>query len=545
MCLGAALLGSIGAVLHLLTAGALADEVSRADKLRTLYSAEFRFTTEGLPIVPVAIVQGAAQVALSAGKGLRLMPDGEAGSVIEAAEAFRVVAQNTKPARMRYWPAAFRTKPGNGAELARRTADWKRKNVEAKVFEQGTLFGVAGEVVDRREVVLGVAPQDSLEAAQRALARMQQAEGAGSSFAGIYTELLERPEGQIIAEGVSSRTRVKNQGMLWFAAGDGKAIEIEGQRLDGTTFRGSYHGHLCLTVGRTGALVVVNTLPENQLLAGLVPAEIFPGAPDEALKAQAVAARGELLAKIGLRHAGEPFRLCAETHCQVYAGAARETPRTTAAVEATRGEVLFVANGGDLVDTVYSANCGGHGEHNEQAWLDMPPEASLRGRVDGPAGSIFASGINATNVERFLNTPPPSYCGQAKLQGAADRFRWTVTRTAAELATLLAPYKLGRVQALDINRRGVSGRANEITIVGSARSERIRGELNIRRAFGNLRSSLFVAEVRDGAITFRGGGFGHGVGLCQTGSIGMAEARKSYRDILSHYYQRSVLRKLW
>jgi peptidoglycan hydrolase-like amidase len=54
-----------------------------------------------------------------------------------------------------------------------------------------------------------------------------------------------------------------------------------------------------------------------------------------------VAARGELIAKIGNRHAGEPFRLCAETHCQVYAGASRETPRTTAAVEATRGEVLF------------------------------------------------------------------------------------------------------------------------------------------------------------------------------------------------------------
>ncbi|HEY0714875.1 MAG TPA: SpoIID/LytB domain-containing protein [Polyangia bacterium] len=519
------------------------DEVSRADKLRTLYSAEFRFTTEGLPIVPVAVAQGVARVTVSAGRGLRVMPDGEAGSVIESGEGFRVVAKDTQAARMRYWPAALRTKPGNGAELARRTEAWKRKGVEAKVFEQGTLFGVAGEVLDRREMVLGVAPQESLEAAQRQLARLQQGEAA--PFAGIYSELLERPVGQIVAEGLSGGMRVKNQGRLWFAAADGKTVDIEGQRLDGTTFTGSYHGQLCFTVGRTGALVIVNTVPENRLLAGLVPAEIFPGAPDEALKAQAVAARGELLAKIGLRHAGEPFRLCAETHCQVYAGAARETPRTTAAVEATRGEVLFVAGGNDLVDTVYSANCGGHSEHNEQAWLDMPPEPTLRGHLDGPATPAFARGINATNIERFLNSPPPAFCGQAKLQGASDRFRWTVTRTAEELATLLAPYKLGRVQAIDVNHRGISGRATEITIVGSARSEKIRGELNIRRAFGNLRSSLFVAEVRDGAVSFRGGGFGHGVGLCQTGSIGMAEARKSYRDILSHYYLRSVLRKLW
>jgi stage II sporulation protein D len=51
--------------------------------------------------------------------------------------------------------------------------------------------------------------------------------------------------------------------------------------------------------------------------------------------------------------------------------------------------------------------------------------------------------------------------------------------------------------------------------------------------------------VKDGAATFRGGGFGHGVGLCQTGAIGMAEAGKSHAEILRHYYRGSVLRKLW
>jgi SpoIID/LytB domain protein len=56
---------------------------------------------------------------------------------------------------------------------------------------------------------------------------------------------------------------------------------------------------------------------------------------------------------------------------------------------------------------------------------------------------------------------------------------------------------------------------------------------------------MFVVKLEGGSATFRGGGFGHGVGLCQTGSIGMAEAGKSYKDILRHYYQGSVLRKLW
>ena len=70
----------------------------------------------------------------------------------------------------------------------------------------------------------------------------------------------------------------------------------------------------------------------------------------------------------------------------MYSGAGRETPRTTAAVEATRGEILFAGGGKELVDTVYSASCGGHTEHNENAWPDMPALAPLRGHRDTAAG---------------------------------------------------------------------------------------------------------------------------------------------------------------
>src|SRR5205085_1056958 len=178
----------------------------------------------------------------------------------------------------------------------------------------------------------------------------------------------------------------------------------------------SYFGRVYVTLDRKGSIAVVNAVPEDRLLAGLVPAEIFPGAPDEALKAQAVAARGELLSKIGTRHIGDPFRLCSQTHCQVYSGAGKETPRTTAAVAATRGEVLFTTDGHDLVDTVYSASCGGHTENNENVWPDMPPYPTLRGRRDGNggAGDPYAAGVNAENVARFIAEPPRSWCGVAR-----------------------------------------------------------------------------------------------------------------------------------
>jgi stage II sporulation protein D len=530
-------------------AGRAADDLTGADQLRALYSAEFRFTQDGLPLVPVAIAEGLTAVTISAppGAGLRLLPEGEGGPEVTVSgrddDAWQVRARGpTTPARLRYWTVVWRGKGAQGVEANEQVARWKERGERARVFEQGTLFGVAGEVLDRREILVGVGPAATAEEAERAAERLAHKQKPAAS--GVYTELVERPHGHLEAVNVRSGTRVRNEGVLWFAPVGDVPLRVEGQ---GTTGKvGSFFGRIYVTLDRRGGLAVVNAVPEDRLLAGLIPAETFPSAPEEALKAQAVAARGELLSKIGTRHIGDPFRLCSQTHCQVYSGAGKETARTTAAVMATRGEVLFTEDRKDLVDTVYSANCGGHSEHNENVWPEMPPYPALRGHRDGPpsASDPFAGGVTAENVARFIAEPPRSWCGTARM-GAGDRFRWTVTRSAADLVRMLSPLRVGPVRAIEVLERGISGRARAVRVTGSAGSAVIRGELRIRQTFGGLRSSLFVVEVTAGSATFRGAGFGHGVGLCQTGSIGMAEAGKSYQEILQHYYPGSVLRKLW
>src|SRR6185369_14267138 len=149
--------------------------------------------------------------------------------------------------------------------------------------------------------------------------------------------------------------------ILWFSVPQG-LIEVEDVDKEGGGKEvRRYFGRVYVTVDKTGKLAVVNAVAEDKLLAGLVPAEMMASAPPEALKAQAIAARNELLAKVGTRHLTDPYRLCSTQHCQVYAGAGHEDPRATAAVEATRG-VLLEREGGGLVDTVYSASCGGHTE---------------------------------------------------------------------------------------------------------------------------------------------------------------------------------------
>jgi stage II sporulation protein D len=501
-------------------------------------------------VVPVAIAEGLARVTISAGPsgGLRLFPEGEGSSEVRGEDAWQVRASATVPAKLNQWAVVWRGKPEQRNEADVQIKRWKELGETPRRFEQGTVFGVGGEVLDRREILVGVGPFGKPEEAERAFEAL--ARKATLTNPGVFTELVDRPHGQLEAVGSRTGMSVRNEGVLWFVAGGDSPLQVDAEGTAGkapTRVSGAYFGKLYVTLDRNGRLAVVNALPEDRLLAGLLPAEIFPNAPEEALKAQAVAARGELLAKIGTRHIGDPFRLCSQTHCQVYSGAGRETSRTTAAVAVTRGEVLFTADGKDLADTVYSANCGGHTENNENAWPDMPVLPALRGHRDAPTAGkpdIYAAGVSAENVARFIDQPPAAYCGQARL-GAGDRFRWVVKRTATELDKLLEQYHLGKIRAIEVPQRGVSGRALAVLVVGSARSQTIRGELRIRQAFGGLRSSLFVVELKNGDAIFRGAGFGHGVGMCQTGAVGMAEAGKSYQEILRFYYPGTVLRKLW
>ena len=531
--------------------GLAADEFSGADKLRAIYSAEFRFTRDGLPVVPVAIAEGLSSVTITSPVGgLRLLPEGDGGAEIRADDSWQVRATSTTAANLRYWAVVWRAPVARGEEADTQIAQWKARGESARRFEQGTLFGVGGEVLDRREAIVGVGPATSSEEVERALERLSAK--APLVHPGVFAELVDRPHGYLEAVGSKSGFKVRNEGVLWFVpVGDAPLrVEASGERgKDKFKIAASYAGRVYVTIDRLGTMAVVNAVSENKLLAGLIPAEIFPSAPEEALKAQAVAARGELLSKIGTRHIGDPYRLCSQTHCQVYSGTGHETPRTTAAVEATRGEVLFEKGGAELADPVYSANCGGHTENNENAWPEMTALPSLRGHRDvaqdkSDKGDAYAHGVTSENVAAFIAHPPSAYCGQSKL-GAGDRFRWTVTRSKDELEKLLAKYRLGPIKSIEVLERGVSGRARSVRVSGATRAEVIHGELRIRQTFGNLRSSLFVVEMQAGAATFRGAGFGHGVGMCQTGAMGMAETGKSYREVLRHYYPGTVLRKLW
>jgi SpoIID/LytB domain protein len=368
----------------------------------------------------------------------------------------------------------------------------------------------------------------------------------------VHQELVRRPSGTIVAR--SGATTIRNPQVLWFQprkASETIAVAdvptgTGGSQLETGTEDRRYWGAVYVTLDHDGTLVAANAVSEDKLLAGLVPAEMYPDAPEAALEAQAIAARTELLQKIGRRNLTDPFLLCSTQQCQVYAGAGKEDPRTTRAVEATRGQVLL-RDGGGLVDIRYSASCGGHGEDNDAIW-GGEPDPSLRGRVDSAkadTGNGGMSRITDDNIDAFLDGGGDAWCNHGKL--GKTKFRWTETASEAELTARVATEfpEIGRVKQLVAKQRGVSGRIGVLTIRGERASVDVTGDLHIRRLLGGLKSTLFEVARHGDSFEFRGAGFGHGVGMCQMGAMGMASAGKTFTQILAHYYRGSHLHKLY
>lgn len=544
------LLALIALTLPTLWPAQAADEFSSGDKLRTLYSNHFSFTDDGLPQLTIEIMGGQTKVDIEAREGLSLMPDGEGGARFRGANHWTLTLEKGRPAKTREWIVMSRFSADDSLSAEVEIAKWKRQGHKTRTFEIGTIFAVDGEVLDTREILVAMDPVPP----RKGLSRSREYSERYGVNATFHTELVRRPSGTIIAR--SGSMEVRNPSVIWFANNKSRGrVEVKkvhsgggGSQLTSRTHDRKYFGSIYVTVGSDGKLSVVNAVAADALLSGLVPSEMFPDAPMEALRAQSIAARTELLQKLGVRHFGDPFLLCATQHCQVYSGAGHEHPRTTKAVRSTRGQVL-VSKDDQLVDARYSATCGGHSEHNDVVWGgDADPV--LRGRLDGLRDSRFRKGVNERNVSAFLDRQEGSFC--AKTKYSKKRYRWQVKVSVDELSKRIAKKYpgVGRLRSLKPLRRGISGRITKLRLIGDRASSDVEGELVIRRLLGGLRSSLFTSTVtgpkdRPTSFEFRGAGFGHGVGMCQLGAIGRASQGQEANEILSHYYKNITLHRLY
>jgi len=293
-------------------------------------------------------------------------------------------------------------------------------------------------------------------------------------------------------------------------------------------------------------LKVVNTVSLEEYLYGVLGPEISPHAPLEALKAQAIAARSETVSKLkrGV-HRGQGFDLCDEVHCQVYRGVRGEEKSVLRAVEETKAQVLFM--GSTVVDAVYMACCGGYTENSEEIWggerSGLPGVRDAAGRGADLMDGQFP--LEPAGLEQFLESAPGSFCDQAGLS-----YRWQKVLNRDDLARLEQKYKIGYLKQVRIGARSPMGYIKSVVVTGSEGTKTFERD-RVRGLLGSLKSNLFLLDQRADEtgrlvwVRVEGAGFGHGVGLCQEGAIGMAKKGYTAEEIVKHYYQGAEIRKYY
>ena len=293
----------------------------------------------------------------------------------------------------------------------------------------------------------------------------------------------------------------------------GVAVEIDGRRAVAFAlssdrpirFNGrDYAGRLTVIRNGDGVLALVNEVPFEEYLAGVLRAESNERWPLEALRAQAIVSR-TYAAYHRMLNADKPYHIVASTVHQQFTGIVATTSPIWVAVQETRGQVLRWE--GELFPAFYHTNSGGYTEDPR---------------------TVFAA--------RNMPALRPVVC---PLAVGSPHFQWTLDVRLTDLGDALrrSGVDVGTLRGVEVTERTASLRATTVTLRGTAGTQRLRGN-DFRRMVGydTLKSTLFAVAVDGDVARFSGRGYGHGVGMCQWGAKGMAEQGSTAREILAFYY---------
>ncbi|HDS05980.1 MAG TPA: SpoIID/LytB domain-containing protein, partial [Deltaproteobacteria bacterium] len=346
----------------------------------------------------------------------------------------------------------------------------------------------------------------------------------------------------------------------------------------------TFPGDIILSANNNSSFDLINIVSLEDYLASVISSEMSAEASVEFLKAQAITARSWLMAMLEKKKAAKPprktkneneiitwqdvndhegFDVCADDHCQRYQGITKLiSDNVKTAMEETRG--VFLVSADRICDARYYKCCGGQTEIFSTAWEDI----SLPYLQSVTCDSMSREPITSEQEAReWLTAKPAAYCNTKdekilkKILPSFDRqtsdfFRWQVNYKRAELEEIIknkSGIDFGQLQNIEPLARGPSGRIYKLKIDGSKKTIIVGKELEIRRWLSptHLLSSAFVVTAEKdknetvSKFIFTGGGWGHGVGLCQIGAAVMAERGSSAAEILAHYFPGANLQKLY
>ncbi|MEF3281032.1 MAG: SpoIID/LytB domain-containing protein [Elusimicrobiota bacterium] len=264
-----------------------------------------------------------------------------------------------------------------------------------------------------------------------------------------------------------------------------------------------------------GYLFIVNSINIEDYVAAVAAKETANMKNFEAIKANVIAIRTYAIAAAN-RHIKEGYNFCDLTHCQLYVGFKDISEKIYKAVKDTEGVIITYK--GKPIWAMYHSVCGGRTETGFDVWGydTMPYLVSVRDEING---KYFCS--------------------------SAWGYRW---RTKISIKKFESFLKKGIIKKNEkfINIGNVyytdGGRVREFEIITNRRKISISG-INFYHRIGKalgwlvIKSTAFEITREKKYIIFNGKGYGHGAGMCQAGSDGMAGFGYDYKDILKHYYK--------
>lgn len=322
----------------------------------------------------------------------------------------------------------------------------------------------------------------------------------------------------------------------------------------------AYRGYIILKPDSSNMLTVINCLSLEEYLYGVIGSEMPSSWHPEALKAQAVCARGFAISNMQ-KHASEGFNLCSTTNCQVYKGVSAETPSVIKAADETAGQVLMYD--GSVAQTLFFSCSGGHTADVKNVWgsdiaylrgVDDPYESG----ADAPLHSWSATLTNEnikqaladievdigdiTGLEPSIDDSQRVY--ELKITGTSGEYTLKRLNTCSVFAsyglrsnkytitpygTDTSVYAISSSGIREIQQRYAVGSGGEVSLLTQNPA-----------ALSSAGKTTLAASSPRGYV-FNGGGWGHGVGMSQYGAKGMAENGYTYDRILYHYYPGTYL----
>jgi len=326
----------------------------------------------------------------------------------------------------------------------------------------------------------------------------------------IYAQEVKSGQKYLLLENASYEVRASGKGIT--VAGQElnspiKLLSADGQeriRLGGNL----YKGDILIRATPDGKLDIIEYLSLEEYLYGVLPSEMSPDWPLEALKAQAVASRTYALKFINPAH---DYDITNGVEMQVYNGTNKINSRIMEAVNSTRGEVLRYK--GKLVTAFFHACCGGHTASVKSAWGE--------------------------DVIKPLYGVPDPFCS------TSSHYHWELYLSSAELLKFIQSQGSTalKIKSMKIYKKDRSGRAASFKFTTDD-GPKVVQTTDMRKRFGTyeFRSTYItgVASVK-GGYELTGRGWGHGVGMCQEGAKYMAQHGKPYKKILRHYYPSAAI----